>query len=345
MAIGADADDRGGHDGRRADRRADGRGAEDHRRRRGLGGEGVDGHGTEVAAAHPPDDPPAADDRAQPEDERDRPAHRGRDLELSIAPVARSVVAATPIAFCPSFVPSVSATAPAVTQIPPRTGPSIRRVPRESARTASRRAAHPAAKPRIGERTSAASAPRTPIGWNPSRPPQLTASRPPDGERRARETADQPVRRARREAKASRGADERDRRDAPGRVHRGDLVVGAVTRLAIVRRPPCRRGARRAVEEERVAECHAPRRGAGRDERRGRVRRARDPEHEREPERRPDRDDVHRPTLRRASRKAPHRSWRSGSAAGGARRRLPGSAADCFEDEVGPEAQRQPEQE
>src|SRR6185436_13035719 len=66
--------------------------------------------------------------------------------KVSMAPVASSVVAATPIAFCPSFVPSESATAPAETQIPPRTGPSMRLVPRESARTATRRDAHPAVR-------------------------------------------------------------------------------------------------------------------------------------------------------------------------------------------------------
>ena len=46
------------------------------------------------------------------EDDRDRPAHRGRDLELVDGARREELVTATPIAFCPSFDPSVSATPP-----------------------------------------------------------------------------------------------------------------------------------------------------------------------------------------------------------------------------------------
>ena len=169
--------------------------------RAGLARETVERPDVVDPPADRPRDPPAPERCAKREREpraEDHPERAPR--ESDVTPSARSTAATTPIAFWASFAPWLSASAADVTHCALNTGVRNRRVPRRSPARSSRSTTNAAAAPRSGETASATSTPITPLGRQPSKPPQFTASRPAAVDRRSDEPADERVARARREA-------------------------------------------------------------------------------------------------------------------------------------------------
>jgi hypothetical protein len=100
-------------------------------------------------------------------------------VKVSSLPEATSNAAITPIDFCASFAPWLNESAPDIPHSAPRIGPCTRRVARRSARLERRTTQRPKTSPITGETARAIRTPKTPTGFQPSRPPQRTASSPP----------------------------------------------------------------------------------------------------------------------------------------------------------------------